>query len=118
MISILDTKAPDAQKENFYHGLLLGLFKSEPDWSIHSNVESGDGFSDIIVETADPDSGFVVEIKYTPNLQEMETASQRAMSQIKELHYDAKLRDNGRTNIRGYGIAFCKKRCKVICEKL
>ena len=71
MISILDTKARDDQKENFYHGLLLGLLRSDPTWLIMLNVESGDGFSDIIIEPDDPDAGIVIEVKYAPT-----TASQ------------------------------------------
>ena len=59
MISILDTKARDDQKENFYHGLLLGLLRSDPTWLIMSNVESGDGFSDILIEPDDPDAGII-----------------------------------------------------------
>ena len=62
MISILDTKARDEQKENFYHGLLLGLLRSERDWLIRSNVESGDGFCDILIEPEDPDAGIVIEL--------------------------------------------------------
>ena len=68
MISILDTKAKDEQKENFYHGLLLGLLRSEPNWLILSNAESGDGFSDILIEPEDPDTGIVIEVKYSPTL--------------------------------------------------
>ena len=64
MISILDTKAKDDQKENFYHGLLLGLLRSEPNWLILSNVESGEGFCDIMIEPEDPDAGMVIEVKY------------------------------------------------------
>ena len=66
MISILDTKAKDDQKENFYHGLLLGLLRSEPNWLILSNVESGEGFCDIMIEPEDPDAGMVIEVKYSP----------------------------------------------------
>ena len=118
MISILDTKAKDDQKENFYHGLLLGLLRSEPNWLILSNVESGEGFSDILVEPEDPDAGMVIEVKYSPTLAGMESACQAAMAQIKEKHYDERLRNEGRENITAFGIAFCKKRCKVSFETL
>ena len=118
MISILDTKAKDDQKENFYHGLLLGLLRSEPNWLILSNVESGDGFSDILVEPEDPDAGMVIEVKYSPTLAGMESACQAAMAQIKEKHYDERLRNEGRENITAFGIAFWKKRCRVCFEKL
>ena len=118
MISILDTKAKDDQKENFYHGLLLGLLRSEPNWLILSNVESGEGFSDILIEPEDPDAGMVIEVKYSPTLAGMESACQAAMAQIKEKHYDERLRNEGRENITAFGIAFWKKRCRVCFEKL
>lgn len=118
MISILDTKAKDDQKENFYHGLLLGLLRSEPNWLILSNAESGDGFSDILIEPEDPDTGIVIEVKYSPTLAGMESACEAAMNQIKEKRYDERLRNAGRENVTAFGIAFCKKRCRVVFEKL
>ena len=118
MISILDTKAKDDQKENFYHGLLLGLLRSDPTWSILSNAESGDGFSDILIEPEDPDAGIVIEVKYSPTLAGMESVCEAAMNQIKEKRYDERLRNEGREHITAFGIAFCKKRCRVVFEKL
>ena len=118
MISILDTKAKDEQKENFYHGLLLGLLRSEPNWLILYNAESGDGFSDILIEPEDPDAGIVIEVKYSPTLAGMESACEAAMNQIKEKRYDERLRNEGREHITAFGIAFCKKRCKVSFETL
>ena len=118
MISILDTKTKDDQKENFYHGLLLGLLRSEPNWLILSNAESGDGFSDILVEPEDPDTGIVIEVKYSPTLAGMESACVTALEQIKSKHYDERLRNEGRENATAFGIAFCKKRCRVVFEKL
>ena len=118
MISILDTKAKDDQKENFYHGLLLGLLRSDPTWLIMSNVESGDGFSDIIIEPDDPDAGIVIEVKYAPTIAELDAACKNALNQINERRYDERLRNEGRENNIGFGIAFCKKRCRVVCEKL
>ena len=118
MISILDTKAKDEQKENFYHGLLLGLLRSEPNWLIMSNAESGDGFSDILVEPEDPDAGIVIEVKYSPTLAGMESACATALEQIKSKRYDERLRNEGRENVTAFGIAFCKKRCRVVFEKL
>ena len=118
MISILDTKAPDAMKENFYHGLLLGLLRgSNPDWLIKSNRESGDGFSDILIEPEDPDAGIVIEVKYAKEMKELDTACEAAMAQIKDKRYDEALRDEGRCDILAYGIAFCRKRCRVVGEK-
>ena len=119
MISILDTKAPDAMKENFYHGLLLGLLRgSNPDWLIKSNRESGDGFSDILIEPEDPDAGIVIEVKYAKEMKELDAACETAMAQIKNKRYDEALRDEGRCDILAYGIAFCRKRCRVAGEKL
>lgn len=118
MISILDTKAKDDQKENFYHGLLLGLLRSEPNWLILSNAESGDGFSDILIEPEDPDTGIVIEVKYSPTLAGMGSACVTALEQIKSKRYDERLRNEGRENVTAFGIAFCKKRCRVVFEKL
>lgn len=118
MISVMDTKARDDQKENFYHGLLLGLLRSESKWLILSNAESGDGFSDILIEPEDPDVGIVIEVKYASSVSELDKACNKAMSQIRSRRYDEKLRNDGREDILAYGIAFQKKRCKVICERI
>ena len=119
MISILDTKAPDDMKENFYHGLLLGLLRgSNPDWLIKSNRESGDGFSDILIEPEDPDAGIVIEVKYAKEMKDLDAACEVAMAQIKNKRYDEALRDEGRCDILAYGIAFCRKRCRVVGECL
>ena len=118
MISILDTKAPDDMKENFYHGLLLGLLRgSNPDWLIKSNRESGDGFSDILIMPEDPDAGIVIEVKYAKEMKELDAACEAAITQIKDKRYDETLRDEGRCDILAYGIAFCRKRCRVVGEK-
>lgn len=119
MISILDTKAPDDMKENFYHGLLLGLLRgSNPDWLIKSNRESGDGFSDILIKPENPDLGIVIEVKYVKEFKGLDAACDAAMAQIKQKRYDETLRDEGRCDILAYGIAFCRKRCRVVGEKL
>ena len=118
MISIMDTRARDEQKENFYHGLLLGLLRSDPTWLILSNAESGNGFSDILIEPEDLDAGIVIEVKYALTFAGLDEACRRAMEQIRAQHYDERLRNDGRENIMAYGIAFNRKRCKVICEKL
>ena len=119
MISILDTKAPDDMKENFYHGLLLGLLRgSNPDWLIKSNRESGDGFSDIMIMPENPDAGIVIEVKYARNIKELDAACEIAMAQIKEKRYDEALRNEGRCDIIAYGIAFSRKRCKAVGERL
>ncbi|MDY2594126.1 MAG: AAA family ATPase [Oliverpabstia sp.] len=117
MISVLDAKAPDNKKENFYHGLLLGLLRSEINWLILSNAESGDGFSDILIEPEDPDAGIVIEVKYASSVAGLEKACEEALKQIREKRYDERLRNDGRTDVLTYGIAFCRKRCKVVCER-
>ncbi|MBT9730765.1 AAA family ATPase [Coprococcus eutactus] len=117
-ISVLDTKARDEQKENFYHGLLLGLLRNNPDWRIKSNRESGDGFSDISIEPTIPEKGIVVEVKYSNTISGLDDACDRAMKQIRDRRYDEALREDGREDIIAYGIAFCRKRCKVVCEKM
>lgn len=117
-ISVLDTKARDDQKENFYHGLLLGLLRSKPDWRIKSNRESGDGFSDISIEPTIPEKGIVVEVKYSNTISGLDDACDRAMKQTRDRRYDEALREDGREDIIAYGIAFCRKRCKVVCEKM
>ena len=118
MISILDTKAKDSQKENFYHGLLLWLLRGNPEWMIMSNVESGDGFADIIIETEEIDDGIVIEVKYSPSFDRLKEDAEKALKQIKDLRYTERLKGDGRENVISYGIAFSKKRCKVISEKM
>ena len=94
-------------KENFYHGLLLGLLRgSNPDWLIKSNRESGDGFSDILIMPEDPDAGIVIEVKYAKEMKELDAACEAAITQIKDKRYDETLRDEGRCDILAYGIAF------------
>lgn len=119
MISVLDTKAREEQKENFYHGLLLGLLRgSNPDWLIKSNRESGDGYSDILIEPENPDAGIIIEVKYAASISGLDKACENAMAQIKNRRYDETLKENGRCDILAYGIAFHKKRCRVVCERL
>lgn len=119
MISVLDTKAREEQKENFYHGLLLGLLRgSNPNWLIKSNRESGDGYSDILIEPENPDAGIIIEVKHAASISGLDKACENAMAQIKNRRYDEALRENGRCEILAYGIAFHKKRCRVVCERL
>ena len=117
-ISIFDTKGRKEEKEIFYHGILLGLLRCESEWLIQSNIESGDGFVDILVEPEDPDAGMIMELKYAQNFQDLEKACNKAMDQIHDRRYDERLRNEGRNDILAYGIAFCKKKCKVVVERL
>ncbi len=117
-ISVFDTKARREEKESSYHNLLVGILTGNADWLVKSNVEAGEGFADIIVETDDPDAGIVVELKYTKNFDELKAASQKALDQIRDRRYQEYLLNDDRKSIRLYGIAFCKKRCCAISEKL
>ena len=117
-ISVFDAKGRDAEKENSYHMLLVGLLAGKADWLVRSNVEAGEGFADIIVETDDLDAGVIVELKYAPTMAAMEKSCEKALAQIHERRYAAFLHNNGREKILLYGMSFCKKRCKVVVEKL
>lgn len=117
-ISVFDVKGRDAERENSYHMLLVGLLAGKADWLVRSNVEAGEGFADIIVETDDLDAGVIVELKYAPTMAAMEKSCAKALAQIHERRYAEFLRNNGREEILLYGMSFCKKRCKVVVEKL
>ena len=112
-ISIRDTNVRKELKENFYHGILLGLFGNMDGWDVQSNVESGDGYSDISIEIEEQETGIVIELKYAENAS-FDTACREAMKQINDRNYVEKLVDDGMTTIRKYGIACYKRRCKVI----
>ena len=117
-ISVLDTKARNEEKENFYHGILIGILKNYSGWAVKSNKESGDGFADILLKPKNPDVGIIIELKYARSMNELDKACERALEQIKDRRYDTELREDGRNDILAYGIAFCKKRCKVVAVKL
>ncbi len=106
-ISIRDTAVRTKRKENFYHGMLLGLLQYESNWDIASNVESGDGYSDILLWT-ERSVGVVIEIKYAED-GDLEKSCQDALKQIEEKKYDVVLRKDGMRKIIKYGIAFYKK---------
>lgn len=116
-ISVFDTRAPEKEKENSYHTFLLGLLTGNTDWVVRSNVEAGEGFADIIVEPEDPDTGIIFELKYSKEAAGLDKACERAMEQIKDRRYSEYLKKDGRHNMTLYGIAFYKKRCKVVIEK-
>lgn len=112
-ISIRDTATAKAKKENFYHGILLGLLGYKASWFIKSNAESGTGYSDILVEVPDNRTGIVIELKYAED-GDMDAACSRALEQIEEKDYVDKLRQDGMRNFIRYGIACFKKDCKVV----
>lgn len=117
-IRVFDTKARNEEKEIFYHGILLGILKNYSGWVVKSNRESGDGFVDILLKPKNPDAGIIVELKNVRSLHDLDQACERALEQIKDRRYDTELREDGRNDILAYGIAFCRKRCKVVVEKL
>ena len=112
-IRVFDTKARNEEKEIFYHDILLGILKNYPGWVVKSNRESGDGFADILLKPKNPDAGIIVELKDVRSLHDLDQACERALEQIKDRRYDTELREDGRNDILAYGIAFCRKRCKV-----
>lgn len=111
-ISIRDTAAPNEKKENFYHGILLGILGFQDDWIVKSNAESGIGYSDILIETRRNRIGIVVEMKYAED-GNLEAACQKALQQIEDKKYEARLKEDGMRSIIKYGIACYKKECKV-----
>ena len=117
-ISVFDTKSHDGKKEYAYHMFLTGVLSTNPNWIVKSNIESGDGFADIIIETDYYDSGIVVEIKHSLTYDGLNDSCLEAINQIKDKRYDTYLRNEERNDILIYGIAFYKKRCKVVVEKL
>lgn len=110
-ISIRDTAS--SKKENFYHGILLGLLGYKSNWLVKSNAESGFGYSDILVEVPKNRTGIVIELKYAED-GNMDAACEKALQQIEDRDYAAKLKDDGMRNIIKYGIACYKKNCKVM----
>ena len=111
-ISIRDTFVKKASKENFYHGILLGILGVKEEWYVSSNQESGEGYSDILVETENSETVILIEVKYA-NDGNLDQACKRALQQIEEKKYDEELRENGVDKILKYGIACYMKRCKV-----
>ena len=111
-ISIRDISGRE-KKENFYHGILQGLLRYKENWLIKSNAESGEGYSDILIEIPESRTGIIIEIKYAEGAA-FDLSCHKAVEQIREKHYDAILLEDGMENIIKYGIAFYKKRCKVL----
>ena len=110
-ISIRDT-AVKGRKENFYHGVLLGLLSHMENWAVWSNIESGEGYCDILLEVPENRVGVVIEMKYAQE-DRMEAACTEALKQIEQRQYAARLKSDGMKNIVNYGIACYRKHCKV-----
>ncbi len=112
-ISTRDNNIKKEMKENFYHGILLGLFAGMDGWRVRSNAESGEGYSDISVEVEEKEIGIIIELKYAENAS-FDKGCKEALKQIDDRNYEEAFIDDGMTVIRKYGIACYKKRCKVI----
>ena len=112
-ISIRDTAIAKEKKENFYHGILLGLLGYKSSWLIKSNAESGIGYSDILIEAPENRTGIVIELKYAED-GNMDAACKQALKQIEDKDYIAKLKQDGMRNFIKYGVACYKKDCKVM----
>ena len=111
-ISVRDTAVRRNMKENFYHGMLLGLLRSQGSWLVKSNAETGEGYSDISIQTPDR-IGIVIELKYADE-GNLEAACREALKQIEEKKYAEGLKRRGTKKIIKYGIAFCEKECMVV----
>lgn len=114
-VSIRDTFVRKATKENFYHGMLIGLLGFKEGWTVMSNREAGDGFSDIQILIDDAETGIVIEVKYAQN-GDLEAECQKALTQMQTLHYEDGMRNAGMQKVFKYGIACWKKTCKVVVE--
>ena len=114
-ISIRDTFVQKPTKENFYHGLLLGILGFKENWSVMSNRESGDGFSDILIRIEDEEIGIVIEVKYASD-GDLEKECEKALQQIIDVGYTESLEQEGIHKIIKYGIACYKKKCKVVMK--
>ena len=112
-ISIRDTAVRSDMKENFYHGVLLGILGVKTRWGISSNREMGEGYADILAEPDTGDMGIIIEMKYAHD-GDLDRACKEALKQIEYTRYEDYLEDDGVENILKYGIACYKKRCKVM----
>ena len=111
-ISIRDTFVKKTLKENFYHGILVGILGVKEGWQVSSNKEAGEGYGDILIETEDGETGIIIEMKYADD-KNLSKACEKALKQIEERKYDEIFRENGVNKILKYGIACYLKRCKV-----
>ena len=115
-ISIRDTFVSKPTKENFYHGILLGILGFKSSWNVNSNRESGEGYSDIQIEIDEDEIGIVIEVKYAHSAN-LESECQKALAQIESLDYARHFQEEGFQNVLKYGIACYKKRCRVALER-
>jgi hypothetical protein len=112
-ISVRDTAVKKEHKENFYHGILLGLLGHRENWLVTSNTESGESYGDILVEVPESWTGVVIEVKYGED-DKLEAGCSKALKQIEERQYDAHLKSDGMQTVVKYGIACYRKHCRVV----
>lgn len=115
-ISIRDTFPGKPAKENFYHGILLGILGYKDGWTVKSNKESGNGYSDIFVRIEDEDTGVIIEVKYAEKGR-LEAVCRDALVQIDRNGYVDELRQEGCHVILKYGIACSRKGCRAVMDK-
>ena len=116
-ISIRDTFIKKDMKENFYHGIVIGILGVKDRWGISSNQEMGEGYADILVEPDTGDMGIIIEVKYAHN-KDLDAACKKALKQMAYTGYEEELEDGGVEHILKYAIACYKKRCKVMLERV
>ncbi len=116
-ISIFSIKGPKKEKEKYYSSFLTGILLGNPDWGVRSERESGDGLADIEVRPENPDEGIIIEVKSMEKFTQLDDGGRNAIEQVYRLRYADTLIDDGRCDIWIYGIAFYKKRCRVVAEK-
>ena len=112
-VGIRDTFVRKPLKENYYHGILMGLLAYKDDWAVMSNRESGDGYSDILVEMEEDETGLVIEVKYAEHV-DLKSTCQEALAQIEKNGYADQLLEDGMRKVLKYGVACYKKRCMVM----
>ncbi|HJA68329.1 MAG TPA: ATP-binding protein [Candidatus Mediterraneibacter cottocaccae] len=115
-VGIRDTFVRKPTKENFYHGILLGILGFKNGWYVKSNRESGDGYSDIMIRIEDEDIGIIIEVKYAENAA-LEEACRDALEQIETKEYEAELEAEGCREVLKYGIACFRKKCRVMVRR-
>jgi len=116
-ITIRDTAVRNGKKETFFHGILIGILGFKDEWYVKSNEQTGDGYSDILIEIEREDIGIIIEVKYADRAKYTE-ALDAAFAQIENLDYVDKLRNDDFCTVYKYGIACFKRKCRVRCEKI
>jgi len=114
-ISVRDTAVRRRMKENFYHGMILGLLQSRSDWLIRSNAELGEGYSDIVICTPDK-AGIIIELKYMDDGNLVKGCAD-ALEQIEDRKYAVDLERRRMKKVLKYGMAFCEKECRVVMDE-